>query len=212
MFPVERDHHNFTYQGYGDIGDLPGFRGEGAFSSNWRPTADEMELLLAGGTIELRIFTEPIPPVALNVSEPGPDDGISDGYEVVAIDGVEHKVPSAIAREMERLVEGAIKEITSFEPKPGTTIVITTASKMSADFTQMVMTQAADQFSEYRVSVMPESLGLHTQDGLAQLIAHGTSMAEAVRQLPPDEQVEVALAAADRWEQSLGARGEEPSS
>lgn len=211
MFPVERDHHNFTYQGYGDIGDLPGFRGEGAFSSNWRPTPDEIEQLLAGGTIELRIFTEPIPPVALNVVEPGSDDGISDGYEVVAIDGVEHKVPAPIARELESLVEGAIKEITSFEPKPGTTIVITTASRMSQDFTQMVMTQAADQFAEYRVSVMPEALGLHTQDGLAELIANGTAMAEALRQLPPEEEHEVALAAADRWDATLGARGEDSS-
>lgn len=49
------------------IGDLPCERVRpGLIRSFWMPSAEEREILLGGGIVELCIFSEPIPPVSLN--------------------------------------------------------------------------------------------------------------------------------------------------
>lgn len=68
MDPIKRDSHDLTYAGpTPDIGDLSCERRDGAIYSHWRPSAEELEELKAGGVIELGIFTEPIPPVSIGV-------------------------------------------------------------------------------------------------------------------------------------------------
>jgi hypothetical protein len=42
----------------------------GVIRTEWRFDPEEVRYLLAGGNIELEILTEPIPPVALNVTAP----------------------------------------------------------------------------------------------------------------------------------------------
>lgn len=208
MRPVERSDHNFTFIGNGeDVGNLSCFKDEdGAVVSHWRPSPEEIAVLEAGGDVELRIFADPIPPVNVGIAANDQGSEAAEGYELVEIDGVPHRVPTAIAFEMAKLVEGIIGEIKNFRPEPGATIVITTPAQASHDFTEMVLHQASRQFEDYRVSVMPESLGLHTSDGLAQLLAHGTAMAEAIQEGDP-ARIE---AAAGRWSTMLGEKETPP--
>lgn len=70
MDPVTFPEANLVYQGDGDqVGDLHCRRvihdGIPAILSVWEPTDEERAVIAAGGKIELRIYNEPIPPVAL---------------------------------------------------------------------------------------------------------------------------------------------------
>ena len=203
MNPVERSHHNFTYKGNGaEIGDLSCFKGEGSASSHWKPTMEELAVLEAGGDVELRIFTEPIPPVDVGVAAPEEGAGeAAEGYSLVEIDGVPHRVPIQIEQEMARLVEGMVGAIESFRPEPGTTIVITTPGGISRDFTEMVTAMASKQFPDFRVAVMPEGLKLHTQAGLGQALHEGNTLVSAIE--AGDE--EGIKAAVGRWNAMIGA-------
>jgi hypothetical protein len=70
--PVKPLDGNMVYKGpTDDIGDLECTRVRpGLIKSVWRPSDDELSYLRAGGLVELQIYTEPIPPVSLNVTEP----------------------------------------------------------------------------------------------------------------------------------------------
>jgi hypothetical protein len=70
--PVKPLDANMKYLGPSpEIGDLECTRVEpGHIRSQWRLTADEIAFVASGGEIELDIYTEPIPPVSLNVTEP----------------------------------------------------------------------------------------------------------------------------------------------
>jgi hypothetical protein len=69
---------NLTYKGNGaDIVDLPRERvtfddGSTAIFSFWKPDADELAQLVAGGTVRLGVWTEPIPPVSVGVEPVDP--------------------------------------------------------------------------------------------------------------------------------------------
>lgn len=75
MRPIKRPDHNFTYKGpTPDIGDLscevfiepPETR---VVRSHWRPSRDELTVLLEGGSVELDVLTGgPLPPLAVNVA------------------------------------------------------------------------------------------------------------------------------------------------
>jgi hypothetical protein len=72
MDPIKTADLNFVYRGpTPDIGDLWVRREvEGPYRtiySVWKPTEEERKLLAEGGTIELGIVGEPIPPVSLAV-------------------------------------------------------------------------------------------------------------------------------------------------
>jgi len=73
MDPVQNSWCNFTYRGpHEGIGDLPCRRepsslGLNVVASYWKPTPEELEQLGRGGTVCLKIFSEPIPPVSLGV-------------------------------------------------------------------------------------------------------------------------------------------------
>lgn len=73
MDSVKHPRCNFTYLGpTDDIGDLhvervPKIGGGNVVYSYWRPDAEELALLNAGGTVQLGIWAEPIPPVSVGV-------------------------------------------------------------------------------------------------------------------------------------------------
>lgn len=74
MRPVKPLDANMVYRrpnGRDDIGDLECTRvAPGHIRTQWRLNAEEIAFVLAGGDIVLEILTEPIPPVALNLTEP----------------------------------------------------------------------------------------------------------------------------------------------
>lgn len=71
MIPVATARSNMVYKGpRPEIGDLPCERiRPGLIRSVWRPSEEERAFIAAGGLVELEIFIEPIPPVALNCSD-----------------------------------------------------------------------------------------------------------------------------------------------
>lgn len=71
MKPVRTASSNVVYVGpTPDIGDLHCERlRPGHIRSVWYLSQAERDYIAAGGNIELDILTEPIPPVALNVTE-----------------------------------------------------------------------------------------------------------------------------------------------
>ena len=70
MIPVKTASSNMVYKGpRPEIGDLPCERVRpGLIRSVWRLSETERAHIAAGGLVELEIFMEPIPPVALNCS------------------------------------------------------------------------------------------------------------------------------------------------
>lgn len=87
MEPVKRKSHDIDYIGqreeYGEtvlegVGNLPCKRVEGPHGtvllSHWRPSPEELEVLVDGGVVELGLYAEPIPPVSVNVAPGEPGD------------------------------------------------------------------------------------------------------------------------------------------
>lgn len=74
MRPVETHKSNFTFTHPGDGGDLRCERtkedGQPITNSAWEPSADERALLVAGAQVELSVWGDAHPPVALSVVNP----------------------------------------------------------------------------------------------------------------------------------------------
>lgn len=94
MKPVRTEHSNVVYRGpRPGISDLHCQRLElGRIRSVWYLSDAERAVIAAGGNIELEILSEPIPPVALNVT-----------YD----QGVGEDAPGILAR-LEQLREGTV--------------------------------------------------------------------------------------------------------
>lgn len=76
MEPVARVDHNCVYEGpVPEVGDLSCYREPGEVWSHWKPDANELALLNAGGHVALGLFHEPIPPVAIEVVPAAPPPG-----------------------------------------------------------------------------------------------------------------------------------------
>lgn len=78
MLPVTTERKNFTYKGPSpDIGDLDGEMQQGGalFTSWWKPSEAELEILNDGGVIELSVWQTPIPPFAINAVTKEEADG-----------------------------------------------------------------------------------------------------------------------------------------
>lgn len=74
--PIKHPEENVVYKGpTPDIGDLSCYRAKpGLILSEWDLTIAERLAIMRGATIELGIYTEPIPPVSLSiVKRPGVD-------------------------------------------------------------------------------------------------------------------------------------------
>ena len=71
MLPVKTERSNMVYRGTTpNIADLDCERiAPGHIRSVWKPSDEERAYITAGGNLELDILTEPIPPVALNVTD-----------------------------------------------------------------------------------------------------------------------------------------------
>lgn len=70
MKPVRTASSNMVYTGPPGVGDLHCQRiRPGHIRSVWHLSQPERDYIAAGGNIELDIYTEPIPPIALNVSD-----------------------------------------------------------------------------------------------------------------------------------------------
>lgn len=87
MEPVKRSTHTFVYRGpTPEIGDLSCERKRGGVFSHWKPSQADLDVLNAGGVVELGLFHEPIPPISLGVKlpekpeeKPKPDGGRMHG-------------------------------------------------------------------------------------------------------------------------------------
>lgn len=69
MKPVRTKTTEMVYRGpTEEIGDLWTHRVRpGEIESFWRPDAGELEILNAGGVVELSLYNEPIPPIGMRV-------------------------------------------------------------------------------------------------------------------------------------------------
>jgi hypothetical protein len=69
MKPIKTAACDMIYRGpTPDIGDLHCQRLKpGTIRSFWKPSEEELAALNAGGAVELDVFTEPLPPLAVNV-------------------------------------------------------------------------------------------------------------------------------------------------
>jgi len=67
MRPVKRSDTPGTYVGEHKEGDLPYKIEDGAVTSYWKPSDQELEILNAGGLVELGVSASPLPPVRVNV-------------------------------------------------------------------------------------------------------------------------------------------------
>ncbi len=79
MEPVKHSSHNFNYgppSGVSEeeIGNLSCRReledGYPLVTSHWKPSAEELEILNAGGTVRLGVNAAPIPPLRVGVEAP----------------------------------------------------------------------------------------------------------------------------------------------
>jgi hypothetical protein len=70
MKPIKTQWSNLVYRGpTPDIDDLPCRRHEpGLIVSTWTFTPEERQAIAGGANLELWIYTEPIPPVALQLT------------------------------------------------------------------------------------------------------------------------------------------------
>jgi hypothetical protein len=70
MKAIKTDTTTISYKGpTPDIFDLPCERVKiGQIRSFWRPSPEELAILNDGGCVEIDLLTEPIPPIAVNVS------------------------------------------------------------------------------------------------------------------------------------------------
>lgn len=81
MKPVRTAASNLVYTGPPGVADLHCQRIEpGRIRSVWHLSKAERAYIAAGGNIELEILTEPIPPVALNVTD---EVGVGEDAPVV---------------------------------------------------------------------------------------------------------------------------------
>ncbi|MBA3432405.1 MAG: hypothetical protein H0U16_13135 [Actinobacteria bacterium] len=79
MLPIKTDNSRFIYRSSSpELPDMPGERIEpGHIRSIWELTDWERDEIFHGGNIELNIFAEPIPPVALKVTGEGARWGLA---------------------------------------------------------------------------------------------------------------------------------------
>lgn len=105
-------------------------------------------------------------------------------FDDVFIDGREFKVDRRVADELIRLrmesVEAVLEKMKSIEPKEGETIIIYVPRQASQEFMVQVGDLAKMQFPGNRIAVLPESLDLHTAEGVAELIADTMTLVDAV--------------------------------
>jgi hypothetical protein len=86
MKPVKTAITEIVYRGPGEIGDLWCHRVEpGQIMSVWEPTEEEQQILANGGKVVLWLYNEPIPPVALAISNaPWTEKVAEHPYKVIA--------------------------------------------------------------------------------------------------------------------------------
>lgn len=120
-------------------------------------------------------------------------------FEEVFIEGHGYRVPSAVADEIVNVRRGAVHEvlerIKAIDPQPTATIVITVPSNVSVEFQTQVAQVAKQNFPDHGIAVLPESLEMHTAEGLRELLRMGTEIATAVQ----DHSPELALEKADEF-------------
>lgn len=73
MKPIRTPAMGVTYRGpRSDIGDLPCERMQaGQIRSVWEPSPEERALIAGGGNVEITLFCEPIPPLAVRATDEG---------------------------------------------------------------------------------------------------------------------------------------------
>ena len=69
MKPVRTARSNFVYTGPPGVRDLHCERREGMVLSVWQFTAEERRLIAGGANVELTVLFEPIPPMALTLTD-----------------------------------------------------------------------------------------------------------------------------------------------
>jgi hypothetical protein len=101
-------------------------------------------------------------------------------FETVEIEGVAYKVPQPVVKEIEVLRERDFELIRSFKANDDDTIIITFPDGLGPDAIERLGEMAQKQFGEGRIALVPESMGFHTQEKLAELLSVGADMAAAL--------------------------------
>lgn len=111
------------------------------------------------------------------------ENGHEDPNEIF-IDGSGYNVPKPVADEVVRLrmeaVQAVLERMKAIEPSEGETVVIYVPSKASQEFMVQCGDLAKMQFPNNRIAVLPETLQLHTSEGLAEVISEAMALTDAV--------------------------------
>lgn len=80
MNPVRTAHTEMVYRGpTPEIGDLWCHRVEpGVIESIWQPDEEELQMLAEGGRVVLKVYSEPLPPVSVNVMHRVPSSPVGE--------------------------------------------------------------------------------------------------------------------------------------
>lgn len=131
-------------------------------------------------------------------------------FESILIDGTEYTVRREVSDELVRLRKEAVAEYidktTTIDPPKNHTIIVTVPGGTSQEFVGQVAQLLKLQFPEHHIAVMPEGLGLHTQEGFRQLLQAGMKMADGIRDATNGRRLR--REGADEWDALITAREE----
>lgn len=145
-----------------------------------------------------------------NIGPPVPDLG--GERDDVVIDGKTYTVAQPVVNEIVELRRGLthefVQQIKKLEPGENETVVVVTPESVSPDFVRMAgdVIQAAFP-TAHGIAILPESLKLHTQEGLKQLVLAGNLLRTALERATIDRVADVE--ALDAWKEATGGGREE---
>jgi hypothetical protein len=102
-------------------------------------------------------------------------------FETVEIGGIAYKVPQPVVKEIEVMRESDLRIIEDFHHEEGDTIIVTFPDGLSPEAVERLGEMAEKNFGDARIALVPESMGFHTQEKLAELLSVGADLADAIR-------------------------------
>lgn len=142
-----------------------------------------------------------------NIGPPVPDLG--GERDDVVIEGKTYTVAQPVVNEIIELRRGLTHEflqrIRKLEPGDNETVVVVTPESVSPDFVRMAGDVIRAAFpTAHGIVILPESLNLHTQEGLKQLILAGNLMRAAFERAVKGKEETEDVEALDAWKEATG--------
>lgn len=132
-------------------------------------------------------------------------------YDDIVIDGTNFKVRKEVSDEVVNLrreaVGAYIEKTKSIKPPSDHTIIVTVPGGTSQEFQRQLAELLKLQFVDHQIAVMPEGLGLHTEQGLRELLQAGQAMVAKIDANPDGMGAEM-VAAAEEWNRIITGREE----